>query len=420
MAEFYAWPWPAYVLFTLLLALCVLAQAAAMALKFFSRKRLVMALPELCILALAVFCSLLYGQVINSYETGFIAPLGFGMLRIDIDAWMVVAALLLILARGVYVCLRCYRGIAARITSLSVKNAVDSLPSGVLFSQPDGFILLSNARMQRLMIETTGKVQRNGRDFYGQLSQSSRLSQLPSDICQLSDGTTWMFTRTELRIKKKTYIQLIATDITDCWELTARVQRQNDQLAQKSEELKATIANLHVLSHEQETQKAKIRAHDILGQRLSLLFHTVHTEQTPDHSLLRSLTHDLMDELKSGGAPSPVDALDSLRQAFGSLGVEIAREGELPKDCVKAHLFVDIIREGATNAVRHGFATRMLVQMEGARLKIANNGPPPPDKITEGGGLGNIRKKVEAQGGMLRVVTRPRFVLDVDLSGDES
>ena len=412
MAEFYAWPWPAHVLLTLLLALGVLAQAAAMVLSFLSRKRLITALPELCVLALILFCSLLYGQAVNSYETGMLAPVGFGILRIGVGgralAWFFTAAMLFLLARGIYLCLRRYREISTRISSVSIKNALDSLPSGVLFSQPDGFILLSNAQMQRLMVETTGKVQRSAQDFYGLL---------PPGICQLSDGTAWIFTRTQLRIGKKTYFQLTATDVTDCWELTARVQRQNDQLAQKSGELRAAIANLHVLSHEQETQKAKMRAHDILGQRLSLLLRTVRDEQSLDYSLLRSLTQGLMDELRSAGAPSPGDELDSLRRAFGSIGVEIAQEGELPRGRAKAQLFVDAVREGAANAVRHGFATRMLVQMEETRIRIANNGPPPPVQVTEGGGLGNMRKKVEAEGGTLRVVTQPHFVLEIDVPG---
>jgi len=423
MAEFYAWPWFFRALATFLLALCVLSQALAMVLSFFSRKGRWKVLPELCVLGAILFCSLLYGQVVNSIDNGLIAPLGFGALRIGVRGrawlWVFLGAVVLLLARSLYVGLRRYREIATGISALSVKNAIDSLHSGVLFSKPDGFILLANAQMQRLMTAVTGRVQHNSRDFCDFLT---------SDVCQLPDGTAWMFTRTQLRIGKKTYVQLTAADITERWELTARLRRQNDQLARKSGELKETIENLHALSQEREAQKVKLRAHDILGQRLSLLLRTVRDARVNardvrivDYHLLRGLSQGLLDELKDDGKPCAQDFLDNLRREFGVIGVEIRLEGPLPVGCAMGELFADIVREGAANAVRHGLATQVLVRIDHARdccrMRITNNGPPPPEKIKEGEGLGGIRGKVEARGGALRVVTRPRFALEIDLPG---
>ena len=103
------------------------------------------------------------------------------------------------------------------------------------------------------------------------------------------------------------------------------------------------------------------------------------------------------------------------------IGVEIRLEGPLPGGCAMGDLFADIVREGATNAVRHGLATQVLVRMEHGqtccRMRITNNGPPPPENIREGEGLSGIRKKVTARGGELRVITRPRFALEIDLPG---
>ncbi|MDR2686577.1 MAG: hypothetical protein LBB75_02405, partial [Oscillospiraceae bacterium] len=292
---------------------------------------------------------------------------------------------------------------------------------GLLFSEPVGFILLSTAQMQRLMTVISGRVQRSSWDFYsllayGPLRPGCRKAAFEGQIvCLLPDNSAWMFTCTELRIGRKLYLQLTATDVTERWELTAQLQRQNDQLGPKSDELKRTIANLHILSREREAQKAKMRAHDILGQRLTVLLRMVRDEQALDYDLLRSLSQGLIDELVSGSAPSPQDTLDGLRQGFRSIGVKILPEGDLPQDSAKAQLFVDILREGATNAVRHGFATEISVQMDESRLRIVNNGPPLPGIITEGEGLGGIRKKVEARGGTMRVVSQPRFVLEIDL-----
>ena len=407
MVEFYAWPWPARSGVTLLLALCVLAQALAMVLGWFGRKRL-RALPELCLLALVLYGAALYGQVLGSFETGLIAPL-----RFKIPVWSFLAVLALLLARGIYVSLRRAREIKTGISALSIKNAIDSLHTGVLFGEPDGYILLANAQMQRLMTVIAGKAYRDGAAFWA-LIEDQPLRVLP-------DGSAWKFTRTQLRIKRKTYVQLTAADITERWELTARLQKQNERLRQRSEELKSAIATLHTLSRERETQKAKMRAHDILGQRLTLLLRTVRNEQALDTASLRALSQSLLEELKTEqSSPAPQDYLESLRREFAGVGVEIRLEGTLPED----PLFAGIIREGVTNAVRHGFATEIVIQAQrgedGFHMRISNNGPPPPRDYKEGGGLGGMRKKLESRGGALRVASQPSFVLEINLPGGEA
>ena len=123
-------------------------------------------------------------------------------------------------------------------------------------------------------------------------------------------------------------------------------------------------------------------------------------------------------------APFPQDELDGLQQAFGSIGVEIEQNGKLPEDRAYGRLFTDIIRESVTNAVRHGFATKIFVQMDFTdgeyRLKITNNGHSPSGPIVEGGGIGGMRKMVEPHGGALDVTAYPRFVLTVNLPGGET
>ena len=430
MAEFYTWPEAARLAVTLLLALCVLSQCLAMILSFFVLKRRLRALLELFALALVLFCSLLHGQVVKSFETGLIAPVGYGPLRVSLTSraavWVFLGALLCLLARAVWISLRRTREIKTGISALSVKNAIDSLRTGILFSEPDGFVLLSNTQMQRLMTVISGGIQQSGWEFYtllasGPLQPGCRRAATEGRIvCLLPDNSAWRFKREELRIGRKKYLLLTAADVTKRWEMTTQLQRQNDLLVQKSGELRETIATLHILSRDRETQKAKMRAHDILGQRLTVLLRMVRDEQALDYGLLRSLSRGLLDELVSGAAPSAQDALDGLRQGFGVIGVNILVEGTLPGDSERAQLFVDAIREGATNAVRHGFATEIFVRMDETRLRIDDNGLPPPGIIMEGEGLGGLRKKTEACGGALRVVTQPRFILELDLPGGDS
>jgi nitrate/nitrite-specific signal transduction histidine kinase len=236
-----------------------------------------------------------------------------------------------------------------------------------------------------------------------------------------------MFTKTDLYFDKKKYIQLTAADITQQWKMTEQLQRQNDQLKRRSEELKETIDNLYILSHESELEKAKMRAHDVLGEWLTLLLRTVRSKQDLDYELLRTLSLGLIDELNAGrrqqNYPSSQDELDSLRNVFDSIGVKIMIDGKLPEDEEKGRLFVSIIREGITNAVRHGFATQIFVHIDrissSFNLRIIDNGYQPVDSITEGNGLSGMRKKLALYAGVLTVTTNPRFSLNIHLpAGD--
>lgn len=476
MVEFYTWPAAARLFLTFFIALAVLFQALAVVLSFYRHRSCRSALPEnfleLCVLLQILACSLLHGQVVQGYESSLIAPTGCGALRMaifialtlaaaavlattkkpgplltvlasgltlplmeaapgNIFAYLYLTTLLFFLGRSIYLCILRYREIKTSISVLSIKNLIDSLHTGLLFSEPDGFIILVNERMQRLMQGIAGRIYRNGSQFYellaaGNIAESCRRAELERQIvCLLPDGKAWMFSRTELEMGRKKYIQLAATDITRRWALTEQLRRQEAELKSKGEELSRAIARLHILSRERETQKAKMRAHDVLGQRLTLLLRAIDGEQAGDRDLILSLSQGLLEDLKEEGKkPSPQEELAGLQQLFGSIGVDIALEGELPADRAKGHLFTDIIKKSVTNAVQHGFATKIFARIDhdGGRysLSITNNGYAPLRPIAEGGGMGGIRKAVEPFGGVIKVTLQPHFALTVELPGGEA
>jgi len=297
--------------------------------------------------------------------------------------------------------------------------------TGVMFCQNNGFTLLVNVRMQHLMTEITGKTQRNGRHFFKLLSSGEVEPGCDAtwfkeqNVIILPDESAWHFSMNELPVGRKKYIQLAATDISDQWKLTAELHAQNDLLLQRQGELNETIANLHILSREREMQKAKMRAHDVLGKHLTVLQGTIFGNQAPDYDLLRSLSQGLLDDLKKANdEPTPQDELGALTQLFGAIGVEVVASGSLPEDPEKGRLFVDIAREAINNAVRHGFATRVMIAMDESgnetSLEITDNGYPPLT-IKEGGGISGMRKKVELFNGIMHVFLVPQFVISVCL-----
>jgi len=334
------------------------------------------------------------------------------------------------LARSIIYGLSYRRENKSGLSALSVKIAIDSMVTGVMFCQQDGFVLLVNKRMQRLMEEITGKTQRNGRHFYSMLT----LGEVKPDcnavwfeeqnVIILPDGTTWQFSISELPIGRKKYIQLTAIEISELWDITSQLHPQNDILLKRQNELYDTIAQLHLLSRERETQKAKMRAHDILGEHLAVLQSTIFGNQSPDYALLRTLSQNLLDELKAvSGDPAPQEELEIMKQIFKAIDVVISITGNIPEDHDKGQLLVEIVREAVNNAVRHGFATQVTVNIEdkdgSTYLTVSDNGYPPLE-LKEGSGIRSMRNKLMAYRGTLQLSIEPLFVLTVHLPGGDS
>ena len=456
---------------TVLIILCVLAQASAMALSRYLRPggkaRIPETLYEAFILLHVIALSALHGQTITAHYSGILYGAGFDASRLAVAvsalpvaalacaaaarakdarrlppaafacltaypleaafggayAWLYVTALTLWLGRGVLASLIKYRLIRDGLSSASIKEAIDSMHAGVAFGAHDGHALLVNARMAWLMAELTGAAQRNVERFHESLVSGAlregceRLDYGGRTVMRLPDRTAWRFTRTALPIKGKAYVQLTADDVTERWALTERLRLEELRLKVRGGELKDTLASLQALSREKAIHDARLRAHDILGGLMAVLLHSVRGGQAIDPSVLRSLSRGLPVGLGTRqGSASPQDRLNGLRSSFSTIGVGIAMDGELPGDEAKGNLFMDVIGEGVANAVRHGFATRVDVRVSredgGWRLAMADNGRPPAQPITEGGGIGGMRSGLGALGGTLSVSAEPRFLLE--------
>jgi len=319
-----------------------------------------------------------------------------------------------------------YRKLFPGRRGLTIKNAVDSMHIGILFGEPSGLILLQNQQMMRLMTALTAKAHINGNDFYsdlasGILQKDCRKMELEGNlVCILPDNTAWMFVRSDLMIMGKKYIQITASDITRRAQLLEDLRQKDEFLRIRSLQLQETIANLQEASYERAMQKAKTHTHDILGQRLSIVLNSIRSKQGVDFDLLGFISHGLVEELTyDGPLPTPQEEFDSLCQVCGAVGINIVLDGSLPDDIAQGCLCVEIIREAITNAVRHGYASTVTLDMETQgtdfHLQISNNGLPPSHEVKEGEGLRGMRRKLESLGGVLSVRQQPEFTLTVTL-----
>lgn len=127
-------------------------------------------------------------------------------------------------------------------------------------------------------------------------------------------------------------------------------------------------------------------------------------------------------ELRAGVDPDAATELAAVADAFGLMGVKVRLEGALPADREVALLFVRVVRECATNAVRHGRARAIDVCMgegvaEGgvrcATLLVTNDGATCAGVLRPGGGLTGMRAAAEAVGASFDACAGPPFAVRV-------
>ena len=98
--------------------------------------------------------------------------------------------------------------------------------------------------------------------------------------------------------------------------------------------------------------------------------------------------------------------LERIFSVAEDVGIKIDIDGELPKENSQIDLLAKAIHECMTNAIRHAGADELYVTLSyglGIRIEISNNGKQPTSQPSESGGLVNLRKQIEEQGGSMDI-----------------
>ena len=334
------------------------------------------------------------------------------------------AALLYFLIRSAHVCLIRRRELNTRLSSVSVKEAIDTLRTGLLFFRQSGEPLLCNRRMDALARQLTGQPLRSGLEFQrllenGQL-QSGCVREVLGDqqVFRLSDASVWSITAYTIPVGRRACVLLTADDVTARWDAVKHLTRQNEALEQRGRELRHTIEHLQAICEAEEIARSKGRVHDLLGHRISLLLRALRDGQQPDESLLMDFARSLPTALREDDTPSPARRLALLRETFRGMDVSVEVRGALPENAAVADAFAEIAVECVTNGVRHGYATRIqfhLFHNDCWRMTVTDNGIPPAGPIREGGGIGGMRRRMARLGGSLELYTSPRFRIELSV-----
>ena len=306
-----------------------------------------------------------------------------------------------------------------RLSFNAIKESFDRLPTAVCFFDRMGSIVLCNRQMYQL----SQYLLNSDMQYLGEVEKA--LSALPNGIVQIPDventyrfpdKKVWRFEKTEVTDRYgKNYIQLTAADVTELQRALVQLADDCKKIEEDSKKLKQLSDNVVALAREKERLDAKSAMHDNLAACITLTKQYI----TGDFDGVEADT--VCREWEKVIAFRDVIRLSEKQKLLDiamTSGVTVRIRGEEPTDG-GAELMYIAMQVCLNNAIQYAKATEISANIwenEGSyTVVIRNNGKPPEKKITEGGGLTNLRHRIENSGGKMTVQSLPEFSLAIEL-----
>lgn len=317
--------------------------------------------------------------------------------------------------------IRRLRWSGAHISDMSIKESFDSLPTGICFYYENGFVGFINDKMNELAVSLTGAAVSNGCKFWEMLCTGSlEMSCIPlsygqNPVIRAEDGRIYRFMQYVEFENGRRLLEITANDITELYEKSERLRKNNEKLRERSDRLLRYSQNITEEIREREILNAKIKVHDNMN-RLLLATRRCIDENGGEAERKRvfSLWHG---NILMFSGENDKTSMDELIEASRLLGIETLFKGEMPEDTVYRNVITLAVAECMTNAVRHAEAKKLFVELSENKVIITNDGAVPTERISEGGGLGTVRKKIEELHGEMHIQSAPEFKLILNFPG---
>ena len=301
----------------------------------------------------------------------------------------------------------------------AIKESFDRLPTAACFFDRTGSIVLCNRQMYQLSRQLLD----SDMQYLGEVEKA--LSALPNGIVQIPDventyrfpdKKVWRFEKTEVTDRYgESYIQLTAADVTELQRALVQLADDSRKLEEDSEKLKQLSGNVGALAREKERLDAKSSMHDNLAACITLTKQYITGEfDGMDAGIVCREWEKVITFRDAIGLSAKEKLLDSAKTG----GVTVRIRGEEPTGG-EAELMYTAMQVCLTNAIQYANATEVSANIweneYSYTVMIRNNGKPPEKEITEGGGLTNLRHRIENSGGKMTVQSLPEFSLVIEM-----
>ncbi len=346
----------------------------------------------------------------------------FNIINIDYP-FLFLIALSLFLYRSFIMTITALEKQKNELSLSSIKNGINTLPSGVIFSDTNGYIYLINRRMKDLVDAFFEKEQRNANEFWENLKQGNivgaTVSKVGSDLLLKSGNKSFRFSRIEFIENNKKYYEIIAVDVTKTMLTLEELEEDKLKLISQSREILMLSNNMQTLKKEQEYSRIRTKVHDVMSQRLTIIQRTIQSKDINDYKNTALLLKDIIKQIKQDDKGNVREVFLELCEYFNQINLEIILTGDLPENEEIAIMFLAVLREATTNASRHAGATKVFSKIDLIEdtyiIEITNNGKNPTKSIKEGSGISGMRNRVENMGGKLRVEIMPEFTIVISI-----
>ena len=329
---------------------------------------------------------------------------------LDISPALLMSITVALMIVGLFLLSRIEKWKASSLTAMSVKECVDSLPTGICFYNENGLPILANTVMEHICRDVLGVYLSDGRTLWSAVTAKSELSEeagRSGHIVKLSDGSVYSFTRYEARIEGKKYYELIASDMTSEYTLTQELREKQahaDSINRRLHDLNRSIGEA---IKERELLQIKISIHDGFGKMLLLTKRALLVEGSVEQDeLLRLWKRNTMLLSNVQSEQTYAQYADTFRHAE-ELGVSVKISGgKLPSAPELAELINEALTVHVTNVLRHAHGNTAFIgghtSEDEYELRFTNDGAQKKN-IREKGGLANLRRMVESRGGTMEI-----------------
>lgn len=318
----------------------------------------------------------------------------------------IVIGVVYLFAKSLTILLNSLTKLKSNINYYSLKEALDGLKTAVMF-EGEFNVVYENLAMKILLEKLNIKQNQSSLEIW-QSIKSRENSKIVDEqnILVFLDKKVYSFS-----MIKQSKTQIYAFDITKEYLTTTEIENKQKELKIKQTEILQMIENLDEIERQKEVLSLKSKLHDIIGQRLFILHHILDVVDEKNFYLnnVKSLLKTMLDEIDNEDISEAQNLQNSIVTAFEMIGFNIEISGEIPKETPKAKALVKIIRECATNAIRHANATKLFVNILDHKIEISDNGKFDNTTIMEGTGIKGMRLNAETLGGELNILTQNGF-----------
>ena len=315
------------------------------------------------------------------------------------------------------------------ISKRSIKEAFDDLPCGICFYEASGVTRLVNSKRNDFSIRITGEYLLNGKKFISILTdenikRNSLSHQEEEEYIISLDDHVYSFRSREHQLSDKSLYEIIATDITRKHQLSRELNKKNKELSSFNKRMRQYGETIEELTIEKETLSAKRNIHDKLGKLLILSRQSLDKDRTEEEKeVLLSTWKNTLIAFESMKENESNDTYDELFKAAKDIGISIIFCGRRPESRKGKKIAAKAIIECMTNTIKHAKGNEVYVSFKERNrfieIQITNNGEQPKEEIKEGGGLSSLRLLIEREGGSMKIISFPRFEMNITIEKGE-